>query len=371
MERITWDLARKIRQSADVTILTTIVPGRPREFVIDDIHVSTISGCPSGKYSVRWWLSTARYRAAKKYDVVFSASAAAASMVQTQRGPKYILQAHGTALREFQNALRVRPRRWYLKAARYAYWILIDRVTYQRVSMVIAASEQVGRALNAIPYRGAWRHTDLSIMPNAVDTEHFEFDSHNRDLVRQRLGLRDNDVAVVTISRLDRQKAVDRVIAAVAISGPNIHLLVGGTGPELDRLRTEARGIHEEKRAQFLGQLDYNTVRNTLHAGDVFVLPVRNFEREALPVAALEALASGLRVLVPQGSSWPFDLAELIEFVDMDDVDALRGAISSVQIRNRARPQLPNAYSTKEWARELLDQLAAPGPAQSGSSSAE
>lgn len=327
MERVAWDLASAMAADADVTILTTPVPGRPARWTQDGIDVETLPGLRPGRYSVGWWVKTARFRAARDFDTIMSVSAGATAMLHAQRGPTYVFQAHGTALRELQNALRVRTGKWPLKALRYGYWTGIDAITYRRADAVVAVSETVAASLRARPYRGAWVGTELRVVPNTVNAEHFAPDPARRKRQRAALGIPAEFPVIACVSRLDRQKGIDRAIAALGTLAPYFHLVVAGEGPEADRLvRATARhGVYP--RVHFMGRVDYDGVRDVLQAADVFVFPVRNPEREGMPMAVLEALAAGLAVVVPIGSTWPDDVADKVTFADMDDPRALGSAI--------------------------------------------
>lgn len=333
-----------------VEVLTTSVPGSPVSFVHDGVNVTTIPNSSPGRYSFAWWMGTGLYTKVKEFDAVISVSGGATAMIHFQKGPSYTFQAHGTALGELKNALRVRSGLWPLKALRYAYWTCLDSLTYRRVDKVVAASAQVGDFLQKWPYSGAWSKTKLQVIRNAVDTSFFSFSDARRRQVRQRLGLTDQDIVAVTVSRLDLQKGVDRVLAALARSSSGAKLVVGGTGPEEQNLK----GMSDE-RVQFLGDLDRDGVRDALAAGDVFVLPVRNFAREALPLSVLEALASGLPVIVPVESKWPADLVPLLEFVDVSNEAALSEAIARCGISPATKNRLPSGYSIEQWANEYAN----------------
>lgn len=330
-----------------IEVLTTSVPGRPLSFVHEGINVTTIPNTSPGRYSFKWWIGSGLYSKAKEFDAVISVSGGATAMIYLQRGPSYTFQAHGTALGELKNALRVRSRLWPVKAIRYAYWTCLDSLTYRRVDRVVAASDQVANFLRKWPYAGAWSKTKLQVIRNAVDTSFFSYSEVRRRQVRQRLGFTDQDIVAVTVSRLDLQKGVDRVLAALTCSSGDMRLVVGGTGPEEQNLKSIS-----DEHVQFLGDLDRDGVREALAAGDVFILPVRNFAREALPLSVLEALASGLPVLVPLESEWPADLVPLVQFVDVSDKQVLCQAIAECGKASWRKSRLPADYSLDLWARE-------------------
>ena len=353
MERVSWDLARALSRDSEVLVLTTSVPGMPDSFSYDGVSVQTIPRTRAGKYSPRWWARTALFRAAKAYDVVMSVSAAATAMINFQRGPSYIFQAHGTALRELKSNLRVRSHLWALKSLRYLFWMALDSFTYHRVDTVIAASEQVAGSLRSWPYGSAWKRTELRVIPNATDTEFFQFNLQTRAAARKKMNVSDDQTLVLSISRLDRQKGVDRILMALTTSSKNVTYAIGGSGPTETALRAEVLTMGISEKVSFLGELDRNAVLAALCAADIFVLPVRNFEREALPLSVLEALSVGLRVIVPMGSQWPADLVPLLDFVDVADPVALGAGLDRASSDSR-EDLLRGRYSLDEWASDYL-----------------
>ena len=77
------------------------------------------------------------------------------------------------------------------------------------------------------------------IITNAVDTKKFmvELTPDRRRELRQELGLNDNDVALVTTSRLVHKNAVDDVIKAMALLPAEVKFIVFGVGPDEDKLK--------------------------------------------------------------------------------------------------------------------------------------
>lgn len=337
MEQMAWDMAGHLADRWQVRVLTTPVPGRPQAFEEDGLQVVTVPGARPGRYGWRWWLGTARHD--PDADVVLSVSSGATTMSLTHRRPAYVFQAHGTALSELEGMVRVRPRLWPLKAVRLAYWLLVDRFTYRRMGTVIAASEQVAKHLRRAPYRGVWRSAELVVIPNGVSVH------DNRRIYERR-----PDIVAVTVSRLTRQKGVDRAIAALPHAGADVQLLIVGAGPEEAALRRQASDLGVSHRVQFAGHLMTEEVADALAAGDVFVFPARNVEREALPLSVLEALASGLPVIVPKGSAWPEDLTELLRFTAVDDPAELGKAITVPLVDGPRPSRLPSRYTSEAVA---------------------
>lgn len=345
METVSWDLATTLGSTMSVEVLTTAVPGRPRSFVEEGIQVTTIPNTRPGRYSPAWWIGTALFSRVHEFDAVLSVSGGATAMIHLQRGPRYIFQAHGTALGELKNAIRVRSRLWPLKALRYTYWTALDSITYRRVSKVVAASEQVAGFLRSWPYAGAWRKTELQVILNAVDSSLFSHTSSNRRQARDQFGFSETDTVAVTLARSGATQGIDRMIHAVGRGGNDVRLLVAGAGTEEGNFK----GINDS-RVSFIGNVDRDRLRDVMAAGDVFILPERVAGNDSLPLSVLEALASGLRVIVPNDSHWPEDLTPLLQFVDIADAEVLAQAVmANSRPATSSGHHLVGSYSLSDW----------------------
>ena len=130
----------------------------------------------------------------------------------------------------------------------------------------------------------------LHVVANGVDLDvHPYQDTEARTEARRTLGLPDAPTALF-LGRLSRDKGPDRLLDAwpdVLGTEPEARLVVVGDGPLRDEL--EARGVPG---VTFAGWAD--DPRPWYAAADVVVLPSR---WEALPLVALEAMASGRSVV--------------------------------------------------------------------------
>jgi glycosyltransferase involved in cell wall biosynthesis len=116
-----------------------------------------------------------------------------------------------------------------------------------------------------------------------------------RDDLRSELRVREHEVVAVTVANFRREKAYPDLLAAARIAlqaEPRLRLLIVGQG----FLESEVRRLHQElelgDRCLILGYRD--DVMAVLAASDFFVLSSRF---EGLPVALMEAMATGLPVV--------------------------------------------------------------------------
>jgi glycosyltransferase involved in cell wall biosynthesis len=137
----------------------------------------------------------------------------------------------------------------------------------------------------------------VATIANAADTDRYPA-VVDRAAVRAGLGVTDDMILVLSVGKLLRQKGHTSLIDALAtIDAPDIAVLVAGEG-ELRadvEARIEAAGLGP--RMRLLG--NRRDVPELLAAADAFVLPSL---WEGLPMALLEAMASGLPVLATEVS---------------------------------------------------------------------
>lgn len=163
--------------------------------------------------------------------------------------------------------------------------------------------------------------------PTGVDTTHFHYPSREeRREARRSLGLGESEVVVLYVGRLVALKRVDLILQAwsrLRLDFPR-QLLIAGDGPERDRLEQLAAELGVQN-VRFEGIID--DVVSYMRAADIFLL---TSQREGLSQALLEAMATGLAVIV---TAVPGNLALVRDgengfVVPVDDLDALADRMS-------------------------------------------
>ena len=115
----------------------------------------------------------------------------------------------------------------------------------------------------------------------------------NRTQVRQRLGLGEHTVMLLTLSRLSDWKRVDRAIRAMAALRAqhlDCRLIVIGEGPDRDKYEALAKSIGAADVVVFMGALPHREATETLRASDIF-LSLYDYSNLGNPV--IEAMVSG------------------------------------------------------------------------------
>lgn len=215
--------------------------------------------------------------------------------------------------------------RWLLRPKRAVHRALY-RTLADRVAGVIAVSEETATSFRqTVGYRGDGLH----VVPNGVDVERYPAPV-DRNTVRGALGIGPEDRVLTMVGTFKRQKGhryLVEAVAAIAATHPRLRVLLVGDGElrEPTRRQVEDAGLGE--RIHLLGSR--RDVPQLLAASDAFVLPSL---WEGLPIALIEAMATGLPVVATavSGTSDVMVHGETGWVVPPGDATALAGALDEL-----------------------------------------
>jgi glycosyltransferase involved in cell wall biosynthesis len=185
--------------------------------------------------------------------------------------------------------------KWLLGPKRFGYRLLY-RVAAHWVNGFIAVSDDVKRAMLKTYSLGPDK---VAVICNSVDVRRYQ-QPVDRVRVRRELGLAENSRVVAVVATFKEQKGHRYLIEAVpsVISQfPDLHILFIGDGDLREELQAQARAAGVDDHIHFLGFRQ--DIPDLLAASDYFVLPSL---WEGLPMALVEAMASGLPVLATEVS---------------------------------------------------------------------
>lgn len=162
----------------------------------------------------------------------------------------------------------------------------------------------------------------LELLGNGVDLERFHADAADRRQLRSELDLGDDEIVVLSVGRMVREKGFPELIEAAGMlqsSHPKLRFLfVGGLDDQKsDHIaRDDIAKSMDGTNCRWLGRR--SDVERLYRAADIFVLASH---REGFPRAAMEAAASGLPVIAT-------DIRGCREVVDHEQTGLL------VEVRN-------------------------------------
>lgn len=154
---------------------------------------------------------------------------------------------------------------------------------------------------------------------NGVDPDRFEVQDHDREALRQVLGLKKGQPIVGTVGRLSHEKGHRRLLQAAARiqeTLPTARFLIVGDGPLRGSLEMMAEEMGISESVHFMGFR--KDVPVLLSVMDVFVL---SSLEEAFSIAVLEAMAAGKPVIASNvgGMSEAVTEGETGHLVDSED----------------------------------------------------
>lgn len=168
---------------------------------------------------------------------------------------------------------------------------LIERAYISTVSRTIA---HMSKSIVTMTTREAMRFATLGVgfekcvvIPSGVDSELFR--PANVSIGRKR---------VVWTGRFVPEKNLSCLLRAVALlknKVPDLELVLAGEGPECAKLMSLSRSLHVNERVIFPGLLSRRQIVNLLRDATIYALPST---AEALPIAVLEAMSSGVPLIV-------------------------------------------------------------------------
>jgi len=156
-----------------------------------------------------------------------------------------------------------------------------------RADAIIAPSAVLREELRA---RGVG--TPIAVVPTGVDL--VRFSPGDRTAARRARGLDEDALLVLYVGRLDREKSVDRVLAAferVAGTIARARLVLVGQGTQGEELRRMAAGLNAGGRVTFAGVCPHEDLPDYYRAADLFLFAS---ETETQGLVLAEAAACGL-----------------------------------------------------------------------------
>ena len=167
-------------------------------------------------------------------------------------------------------------------------------------SFVLTCSRSAHDAITEIAGADAAK---VLLAPHGVNTERFAPRPTPRD--------DDATLRVLCVGRLVPKKGYPVLVGAIAqlvAQGRDVACTIVGAGPERDELADLASSLGVAPHIRFLGALATTAVAASYHEADVFVqasVVLANGDRDGIPNALLEAMASGVAVVASDVAGIP------------------------------------------------------------------
>lgn len=134
------------------------------------------------------------------------------------------------------------------------------------------------------------------LLKNGIETERYAFRQDIRECVRNALGVLPDELAICNVGRLCEQKNtlfLVEIMREIVKLHPAARLFLIGTGEMESAVREKVQELRLSEHVTFLGKR--TDVNELLQGMDLFLMPSLH---EGLPIAAIEAQAAGLPLLI-------------------------------------------------------------------------
>ena len=173
---------------------------------------------------------------------------------------------------------------------------------------LFACSNEAGKYL--------FKDKPFRVLKNAIDSQQFIANENTRREVKQELGL-ENKFVVGHVGRLHPQKNHDfliEVFSEIKKKKPDAELILVGTGPLEEKVRSKVADMGLIENVQFLGnRKDMNRIYQAM---DIFVFPSLF---EGLGIVAIEAQAAGVPIVCSEGLPPETDITPIYRKLMLSD----------------------------------------------------
>ena len=205
---------------------------------------------------------------------------------------------------------------------------------------------------------GLWLfpNKDFLVLRNAIDPSRFLYSPETTKIVRKELGISDSTLVLGNVGNFSYAKnpiGVINVLKAVSEKHPDVCLIMVGDGAlHLDAINY-AEKVGLKDKIIFTGVR--SDVSEIYQAMDAFVFP--SFF-EGLPVAVIEAQASGIQCFISERVSKECDITGRCSFLPIDEVNVWTDTILSADlVKMDTRQQICEAgydiQKTSNWLQEF------------------
>lgn len=227
-------------------------------------------------------------------------------------------------------------------------------LNYHYASRVIGCGRLAGERIFG---KNNMKRPRAMVLPNAVDAEKFAFDEELRRTVRKELGVEDQFV-IGMVGRLADQKNYPfalEIMARLRHVMPDAILVAAGNGPDEMLIKEKIGQLGLEDHVMMLGRR--SDVNRLYQAFDLFLLPSLY---EGFPVVGVEALASGLPVLLSDQITGELGIFSAVEYISLKDADRWVAAIEKqrkpVDRMSRQREVVEHGFDLRDTV-QLLEKV--------------
>lgn len=174
----------------------------------------------------------------------------------------------------------------------------------------------VNRRLACSQLAGKWlfKNKSFKVLPNGIDLKKYKFNKQVRKKLRSRFDFLENDVVLGHVGKFNYQKNQEFLIRLLSHLPTRYKLILIGDGDNQRKIKKLVTKLKLTDRVIFTGKID--NVADYLNAMDVFLLPSL-FEGQ--PFVVVEALASGLPIILSDKIHEELDIPNSMTFISLNE----------------------------------------------------
>lgn len=192
----------------------------------------------------------------------------------------------------------------------------------------------------------------ITVVPTGIDVSHYQ--QAEAGDVRQRHGWADDDVVLISLGRLAKEKNWETLITAVSPviqNHPHVRLVILGEGEERAGLEALAQRLGVAERVNLIGTVPFDAVPHYLKAADLFCFASIT---ETQGLVTLEALAAGLPVVAVDATGTRDAVRDGVEgLLTPNESEALAAALNKLLDDEALRHKMAEAAVQKAYEFDL------------------
>ncbi len=200
----------------------------------------------------------------------------------------------------------------------------------------------------------------ITAVPTGIDVASYQ--QADAGDTRQRHGWADDDMVLISVGRLAKEKNFETLITAVAPvikAHPQTRLVILGEGEERKELENLAEALGVAERVNLIGTVPFKEVPNYLKAADIFCFASVT---ETQGLVTLEAMAAGLPVVAVDATGTSDAVTDGVEGLLTDEspqalTQALRRVLEDEALRGKlaeAAAKKANDFDIERQAKRLV-----------------
>jgi len=140
----------------------------------------------------------------------------------------------------------------------------------------------------------------IEVVPNGVDFKKFRVENYQDKKTKEKIGIKDNEKVILTVSRLVEKNGVDILIRAInelkvkSYKVCRVKLLIAGEGKERKKLERLVSELNLKNEVIFAGEIKLGEIAEYYKIADIFCRPSRT---EGFGNVFIEAMAAGAPVV--------------------------------------------------------------------------